>query len=72
MPTLEAILASVPQEFLEPLGAKKSAKEACEALKALRIGSDCAKKAKAQQLRREYDNLKFRDGEAVEDFSLWL
>ena len=58
----------MPQEYREPLGAKKSAKEAWEALKALHIGSE--KKAKGQQLRREYDNLKFRNGEAVQDFSL--
>ncbi|XP_066323153.1 uncharacterized protein [Miscanthus floridulus] len=38
----------------------------------MRIRSDHVKKAKAQQLRQEYDNLNFHDGEAVEDFSLRL
>ncbi|CAA0814359.1 Unknown protein [Striga hermonthica] len=68
----EAILSAVPPEYVESLGAKDSAKAAWDALKAMRIGSDRAKKAKAQQLRREYEALAFRDGEAVEDFSLRL
>ncbi|XP_066354689.1 uncharacterized protein [Miscanthus floridulus] len=38
----------------------------------MRIGSDRAKKAKAQQLRRDFDDLKFKPGEAVEDFTLRL
>jgi hypothetical protein len=38
----------------------------------MRVGSDCAKKARAQQLWREYEALVFRDGEAVEDFTLWM
>ena len=50
---LEAILAVVPLEYQEPLGLKDSAKEAWDALKAMRVGFDHAKKAKAQQLRRE-------------------
>ncbi|CAA0822344.1 cysteine-rich RLK (RECEPTOR-like protein kinase) 8 [Striga hermonthica] len=69
---MEAILSAVPHEYVESLGAKDSAKAAWDALKAMRIGSDRAKKAKAQQLRREYEALAFRDGEAVEDFSLRL
>ena len=69
---LEAILAAVPPEYREPLGSKDTTKEAWDALKAMRIRSDRVKKAKAQQLRQEYDNLNFHDGEAVEDFSLRL
>ena len=49
---------------------KKMAKEAWDALTAMRIGSDRAKKAKAQQLRRDFDDLKFKPGEVVEDFTL--
>ena len=44
---LEAILAAMPAEYREPLGAKSSAKEAWEAIAAMRIGSDHAKKATA-------------------------
>ena len=51
-------------------GAKNSAKEAWEAIAAMRLDSDRAKKATTQLLKQEYANLKFKDGESVEDFSL--
>ena len=71
MSTLEAILAAVPAEYREPLGAKSSAKKVWEAIAAMRVGSNRAKKATAQLLKQEYANLKFKDGETV-DFSLRL
>ena len=64
---LEAILAVVPAEYREPLGAKSSAKEAWKAIAAMHVGSDRAKKATAQLLKQEYANLKFKDDESVED-----
>ena len=45
MSALEAILAAVPTEYKELLGAKSSAKVAWEAIAVMRIGSDRAKKA---------------------------
>ena len=51
MSALEAILAAVPTEYREPLGAKSSAKEAWEAIAAMRVSSDLAKKATAQLLK---------------------
>ena len=72
MSALEAIIAAVPAEYREPLGVKSSAKEAWEAIAAMRIGSDRAKKATTQLLKQEYTNLKFKDGKSVEDFSLSL
>ena len=72
MSALEAIIAAIPVEYREPLGAKSSAKEAWEAIAAMRIDSDRAKKATTQLLKQEYANLKFKDGESVEDFSLRL
>ena len=47
MSALEAILAAVPPEYREPLGTKSSAMEAWEAIAAMRVGSDHAKKATA-------------------------
>ena len=44
MLALEAILAAVLAEYREPLGAKSSAKEAWEAIAAMRVGSDRAKR----------------------------
>ena len=47
MSALEFILAAVPVEYREPLGAKSSTKEAWEAIAVMRVSSDCAKKATA-------------------------
>ena len=49
--TLEAILATVPAEYRESLGAKSSAKEAWEAIAAMHVGSNRAKKATTQLLK---------------------
>ena len=67
---LEAILTAVLAEYREPFGAKNFAKEAWEAIAAMRVGSDRAKKAMAQLLKQEYATLKFKDCESVEDFFL--
>ena len=72
MSAFEAILAAVPVEYREPLGVRSSAKETWEAIVAMRVGSNHAKKAIAQLLKQEYANLKFKDGESVEAFSLCL
>ena len=72
MSALEAILAVVPAEYREPLGAKNSAKKVWEAIAAMCVGFDRTKKAMAQLLKQEYANLKFKDSESVEDFSLCL
>ena len=45
MSALEAILAAVAAEYREPLGVKSSAKEAWEAITAMHVGSNHAKKA---------------------------
>ena len=72
MSALEAILAAIPTEYRWSLGAKNSAKEAWEAITAMGVGSDRAKKATAQLLKQEYANLKLKDSGSVEDFSLRL
>src|SRR6185436_2733450 len=69
---MDALLSSTPPEFHEAIGNKKTAKEAWDMLASFRVGSDRAKRAKAQQLRRDFDDLKFRHSEAVEDFALRL
>ncbi|CAO2199473.1 unnamed protein product [Urochloa humidicola] len=69
---MEALLASTPAEYHEALGGKDTAKEAWDMLASFRLGSDRARKAKAQQLRREFNELRFKTGETVEDFALRL
>ncbi|XP_066392356.1 uncharacterized protein [Miscanthus floridulus] len=70
MSALEAILAAVPTEYRELLGVNNSAKEVWEAIAAMRIGFDRTKKTTAQLLEQEYINLKFKDDESMEGFSL--
>ncbi|XP_072149333.1 uncharacterized protein [Setaria viridis] len=69
---MEAILKGMPSEFSVALGSKDTAKEAWESLKMMRLGNDRVRKAKAQQLRHEYEAIIFRDGEVIEDFALRL
>jgi len=69
---LEAICSGVPQEMVPTLATKPSAKEAWEAIRAMRIGDDRVRKSTAQSLRAEYEQIAFRDGESVEDFALRL
>ncbi|XP_066323411.1 uncharacterized protein [Miscanthus floridulus] len=60
MSALEAIIVAVLVDYREPLGAKSSAKEAWEAIVAMRIGSNRTKKATAQLLKQEYANSSLR------------
>ena len=69
---MEAILSAVLSEYVKSLGSKDSTKLAWDALKAMRVGSNHAKKVKPQQLRREYEALAFHDVEVVHDFALRL
>ena len=45
---MEALLASTPLEYHEAIGAKDTAKEAWDMFASFRVGSERAKKAKAQ------------------------
>ncbi|WVZ79341.1 LOW QUALITY PROTEIN: hypothetical protein U9M48_026932 [Paspalum notatum var. saurae] len=61
---LEALLRGVPTEYRSTLLGRR--RRSC------RGRADRVKKARVQPLRREYEALKFRDGEKVEDFALRL
>jgi hypothetical protein len=54
------------------LSKKWTAKEAWDAIAAVRIGSDCARKTTLQALHKEWKNLTFKPGEDVDDFALRL
>jgi len=69
---LEAICSGVPEEMVPTLATKASAKEAWEAIRTMRIGDDRVRKSTAQSLRAEYEQIKFKDGESVEEFALRL
>jgi transposase InsO family protein len=71
---MEAILKAVPPELVTPLGSADdaTAKKAWEKLKTMRLGDERIRDARAQQLRRQYDSIAFRDNENVEEFALRL
>ena len=69
---LSVILTGVPPEMMRVLAAKDTAKVAWETIKTLRMGSERVREAKAQVRRREFEDLRFKDGESVEDFTLRL
>ena len=69
---LEAILQAVPLEMVPGLAVKRTAKEAWEAIRAMRVGSDRVRKGKVQQLKKEFEMISFREGESVDDFALRL
>jgi hypothetical protein len=69
---LAALLRAVPQDMHTGLATKETAKEAWEAIREVRVGVERVKEANAEQLRREFSNLRFKPGESVEEFSLRL
>jgi hypothetical protein len=69
---LDAITSAVPHEMLASLTVKATAAEAWEAVRSLRIGSETVQNVKVQQLRTEFENIPFKEGETVDDFTMRL
>jgi hypothetical protein len=49
---------------------KKTVKEAWEAVRNMRIVSNCMKTANAQCLMTEFENITFKDGEMVDELDV--
>ncbi|XP_066364954.1 uncharacterized protein [Miscanthus floridulus] len=64
------LLRSVPSELWSTLARKGTVKEAWDTVKNLRIGDERARDASAQQLRREFGVLSFKEGETVNEFGV--
>jgi hypothetical protein len=69
---LDALIAAVLLEMQFLLSKKRSDNEALDAIAAARIGGDRARKTTLQALRKEWENLAFKPGENVDDFTLSL
>lgn len=65
-----ALMRSVPKEMWGTLGAKKTVKEAWEAVRTMRIGADRVKEVNVQKLLKEFENIEFKEAESVEDFGM--
>jgi hypothetical protein len=66
------ILRAVQPEMLSSLATKRTAQSAWEAIKSRQIGVQRVRDANAEQLRKEFDHIRFKDGESVDDFSMRL
>jgi hypothetical protein len=69
---LDAITSAVPQEMLASLAVKKSIAEAWEEVRSLWIGSEVVWNARTQQLRAEFESIRFKEGESIDDFTTRL
>uniref|UniRef100_A0ACD5V9N0 Uncharacterized protein n=1 Tax=Avena sativa TaxID=4498 RepID=A0ACD5V9N0_AVESA len=69
---LSALLRAVPPELVRTLAVKDCAKTAWETIKTMCLGCERIREAKAQTRRREWEELRFKAGESVEDFALRL
>ncbi|CAO2038680.1 unnamed protein product [Urochloa humidicola] len=69
---LDAITSAVPSEMVASLAAKATALKAWNAVRDRRVGSDQVQKTEAQRLLRQFGNIRFNDGEGVDDFTLRL
>jgi hypothetical protein len=67
---MSALLRSVPKEMWTTLGAKKTVKEAWDAVKSMRQGADRVKESNARKLLQEFENIQFKNGELIDDFGL--
>jgi len=69
---LGAMLRGVPQEMHSMLLNKKTAKEAWEAIKTMRLGADRVKEVNAQKLLAEFEAIAFKLGETIDDFTIQI
>jgi hypothetical protein len=69
---LDAITSAVPQEMLASLAVKATAAEAWEAVRSLRTSSEAIRNVRAQRLRTEFESIRFKEGESVDDFTMRL
>jgi hypothetical protein len=67
---MSALLHSVSKEMWTTLGAKKTVKEAWDAVKSMRQGADRVKESHAQKLLQEFENIRFKNGELIDEFGL--
>ena len=67
---MAAILRGLPPEMVGSIVIKRSAKEAWEAIRAMRVGTGRVREATAQKLRKDFENLAFKEGETIEAFTM--
>ena len=69
---LTAIYQAVLEDILLMLAEKNSTKAVWETLQTMHVGVEHVKKAKVQTLRSEFEAIRMKDGESIEDFTMKL
>ncbi|XP_020260266.1 uncharacterized protein LOC109836694 [Asparagus officinalis] len=69
---LAAIYQGIPEETLMVIAEKQTAKEAWETLKTMHLGADRVRNAKVQTLKSEFELLRMKENDNVDDFSTKL
>ncbi|XP_074374438.1 uncharacterized protein LOC141714841 [Apium graveolens] len=69
---LAAIYQGISEDVFLSVADKTTTKEAWEAVKTMSLGAERVKKAKVQTLKSEFESLKMKDTESLDDFCLKL
>lgn len=69
---LAAIYQAIGEDVLLLIAEKETAREAWVMLKTMYVGADRVKEAKAQTLKTEFDNLRMKPAESVDEFAIKL
>jgi glycerol-3-phosphate dehydrogenase len=70
MAALAALIRAAPPEMVPVLAVKESANEAWEAIKMMRMGIDRVREATAQRLRKEFEQISFKNDESLDSFGM--
>jgi hypothetical protein len=65
---LEAIYQGMPEDMLFLVYRKEMAKETWEALKIMHMGAERVKDTKVQTLRTEFEGLRMKESEPIDNF----
>ncbi|KAL8106921.1 hypothetical protein AgCh_023641 [Apium graveolens] len=69
---LAVIYQRIPEDMLLSVVEKRTSKEAWEAVKTLCLGADRVKKARIQMIKAEFEFLKMKDSELIDDICMRL
>ncbi|CAM8941456.1 unnamed protein product [Rhodiola kirilowii] len=69
---MAAIYQGVPEDVLLAIAEKQTAKEVWETLKTMHLGAERVKSAKVQTLRTEFEILRMKDSDSLDEFSMKL
>nr|GEW92800.1 hypothetical protein [Tanacetum cinerariifolium] len=69
---LAAIYQAIPKDVLLMLADKDTAKEAWETLRTMHMGAERVNKAKVQTLRSDFEVIRMKDSESVDELAMRL